>query len=91
MQNAHGYDAANGTIGDEMEVRLGVVYSHRELTVEVDGEPSDIQAQVEQTLRDRESVLWIDDSKGQRVGVPVDKLAYVEIVGEDSRSQVGFG
>ncbi len=74
-----------------MEVRLGVVYSHRELSVEVDGEPSDVQALVEQALRDEGPVLWLDDSKGQRVGIPVDKLAYVEIVGENGRSQVGFG
>jgi hypothetical protein len=74
-----------------MEVRLGVVYSHKELSVEVDGEPADVQGRIEQALRDGTPVLWIDDTKGQRVGVPVDKLAYVEIVGDDGRSQVGFG
>lgn len=74
-----------------MDVRLGVVYSHKELSVEIDGEPADVQALVEKALGDGAPVLWLDDAKGQRVGVPVDKLAYVEIVGGDARGRVGFG
>ena len=74
-----------------MEVRLGVVYSHKELAVEIDGDASEIQKRIETALRETEPVLWLDSSEGQRVGVPVDKLAYVEIVGDDARGQVGFG
>jgi hypothetical protein len=35
--------------------------------------------------------LWLTDKKGRRVGVPVDKIAYVEIVTDAGGRKVGFG
>ena len=35
--------------------------------------------------------MWLTDSKGRRVGIPTDKLAYVEISGPDADRKVGFG
>ncbi len=74
-----------------MEVRLGVVHSHKELRVEVAESVQEIASRVESALSNSSSVLWLEDEKGQRVGVPVDKLAYVEIVGEEGKGPVGFG
>jgi hypothetical protein len=36
-------------------------------------------------------VLWLTDRKGRRVGVPVVKVAYVEVGAPASDRRVGFG
>lgn len=74
-----------------MEVKVGVLHSHKELSVHVEGEPGEVIASVNTALSDETPVLWLDDADGDRVGIPVDKIAYVEIVGTDGTSQVGFG
>ena len=76
-----------------MEVKIGVTYSARELSVEIeDGKAEEIVAIVEAALADRAPILWLTDKKGRRVGVPADKVAYVEIAEEDTaKGRVGFG
>lgn len=74
-----------------MEINIGVVYTSKELSVEVDGSPDDVIAKIDAAVKDGAPVLWLDDSKGRRVGVAVDKIAYVEIAGEDAHRRVGFG
>ena len=46
---------------------------------------------VEAALNDGAPVLWLADKKGRRVGIPSDKVAYVEITEEDAGQRVGFG
>ena len=36
-------------------------------------------------------MLWLTDTKGRRVGVPADKIAYVEIAADAGGRKVGFG
>ncbi len=74
-----------------MEVKIGVVYSPKELTVELDGEADEVVNAVEAALKNGASLLWIVDKRGRRVGVPADKVAYVEIAEEDAVKRVGFG
>ena len=35
-------------------------------------------------------VLWLTDARGRRVGVPTEKLAYVEVGEEHPDKRVGF-
>ena len=74
-----------------MEVKIGVVYSPRELTIEVEGSSEELMDKVQSALKDSNSMLWLVDRKGRRMGVPVDKIAYVEIGEEDAMKRVGFG
>lgn len=74
-----------------MEVKIGVIYSARELSVELEGKPEEIVTSVEAALANGAPMLWLTDKKGRRVGVPADKVAYVEIVEEDVAKRVGFG
>jgi hypothetical protein len=74
-----------------MEVRIGVVYSAKELTIEVDGSPEQVVAQVEKALAESAHLLWMHDDHGRRIGVPLDKIAYVEIAQDDETRRVGFG
>ena len=72
-----------------MEVKIGVQHAPRELTVEVDGDADQVEQQVRSALTDSAGVLSLSDSKGRRVLVPTDKLAYVEL-GSPTIGQVGF-
>jgi Protein of unknown function (DUF3107) len=74
-----------------MEVKLGVTYSPRELAVETELGTEEITRLVESALGGKHGVLWLTDSKGKKVGVPTDKLAYVEINEDVGGKRVGFG
>lgn len=74
-----------------MEVRIGVVYTTRELTVETAEEVDAVTQAVERALAGTGGVLWLTDTKGRRVGVPTDKIAYVEIAADAGGRKVGFG
>jgi len=75
-----------------MEVRIGVHQSPRELEVDL-GEVADAAAlseEIEAKLA-AGGVLWLTDKKGRRVGVPTEKVAYIELGGVDDNRRVGFG
>jgi DNA-binding MurR/RpiR family transcriptional regulator len=74
-----------------MDVRIGVVHTPKELTVEFEGSETDITKAVEAALGGTAPVLWLTDVKGRRVGVPADKIAYVEIDTDGAAKRVGFG
>ena len=71
-----------------MEVKIGVQYATRELTVDTDLDAAAIEDQVKQALKDG-GVLSLTDAKGRKVVVPVEKLAYIEI-STSTVGQVGF-
>jgi hypothetical protein len=75
-----------------MEVVLGVQLSTRELKVDVADDDADaIRKQVEDVFAGNgNSVLWITDKEGRTIGVPADKLAYVEIGADKAGRAVGF-
>jgi hypothetical protein len=72
-----------------VEVKIGVVYAPRELLVETDRTAEDVEAALAKAIVDG-GVFSIQDDKGSRVVVPVDKVAYLEIATPDDR-KVGFG
>jgi hypothetical protein len=70
-----------------MEVKIGVQNANRELVLDVDQSGDDVEKALGQALEN--GVLSLTDTKGRRVLVPADKLAYVEI-GSPTIGQVGF-
>ena len=74
-----------------MEVRIGVVYTPREIVLEMSDDAESVSKTIEAGLREESALLWLTDGKGRRVGIPTDKLAYVEIAGPDADRKVGFG
>jgi Protein of unknown function (DUF3107) len=74
-----------------MEIRIGVIHSPKEVRVEVDGDGAPQVQAIEQALAGKESVLWLTDKHGNRSGVPVDKIGYVEIESDHGTRKVGFG
>ena len=73
-----------------MEVKLGVTYSPKELVVETERSADEISTLVDEALNGKASVLWLVDTRGRRVGVPTEKLAYVEVGEENPDKRVGF-
>lgn len=74
-----------------MDVRIGVTYTAKELEVEMpDGTAADaVKADVEAALSGG-GVLWLTDRKGRNVGVPAEKIAYVDLGAEASDRRIGF-
>ena len=73
-----------------MEVKIGVQFAPRELSLESSQSPEEVAKAVSEALRADIGVLTLVDEKGRRVLVPADKLAYVEIA-ENEQRRVGFG
>jgi hypothetical protein len=74
-----------------MEVKLGVTDNPKELEIDLDQSAEELTKTVEDALATgTRVVLWLTDGKGRRVGIPTDKLAYIEISEENPEKRVGF-
>ena len=76
-----------------MEIRIGVTYSPKEIEIEMDDDAAGdaLVEQISASVGEEGSMLWLTDRKGRRVGVPADKVAYVEIGSPTEDRRVGFG
>jgi len=72
-----------------VEVKIGVVYAPRELVVETQQSPEEVEKALSKAIVDGGIFSLVDDN-GHRVVVPVDKIAYLEVAKPDDR-RVGFG
>jgi hypothetical protein len=73
-----------------MEMKIGVVYTPREIELEVD-DAATVIADTERMLTDGSRLITFTDRNGKRVLVVADKLAYIEFEGDDKEKRVGFG
>ena len=71
-----------------MEVKIGVQHAQRELVVDTDATPEDIEVRLTEAIA-ANGVFRLNDVKGRSVVVPADKIAYVEL-GSPTSSTVGF-
>jgi hypothetical protein len=76
-----------------VEVRIGITQTPKEIEVELsdDDERDKVLADMEKLLKTGDGVLWLTDRKGRRVGIPVAKIAYVEVGEPATERRVGFG
>ena len=74
-----------------MEVRIGVVHTAKELTFETDADADAIISKLEDAISQGASLVWLEDGKGRKVGIPADKVGYVELIVDDGTRKVGFG
>ena len=72
-----------------MEVKIGVQFANRELVIDTSLSRDEIEKTVSEALKTDGGVLALTDSKGRRIIVPADRLAYVEL-GTPAAGQVGF-
>jgi Protein of unknown function (DUF3107) len=71
-----------------VEVKIGVQYAPRELTLESAQTPAEVEAAVTEAIA-KDGVLTLADEKGRKVIVPIAKVAYVEIA-ESVNRPFGF-
>lgn len=76
-----------------MDVRIGVTHTPKELDVELDDDiDQDVLCeQVEKAVSGESEMFWLTDKRGRRVGIPTDKIAYVDIGASGEDRRVGFG
>jgi Protein of unknown function (DUF3107) len=75
-----------------VEVKIGIQSIPRELIVDTDATPEEIERDLAAALgaKDGTAIFALSTQKGGRVLVPADKIAFVEFGGDQSR-RVGFG
>jgi Protein of unknown function (DUF3107) len=76
--------------GADVEVKIGITDSPRELVFTSTQTPSEVEDLVNNALGKGSDVLGLTDDKGRRFVVNSAKIAYVEIGVADAR-RVGFG
>ena len=74
-----------------MEIRIGVVHTPKEITLETSAEADAVVKTIEAAVSAGSSFVWLEDGKGRKVGVPADKIAYVGFKSEGASHQVGLG
>ena len=76
-----------------MDVRIGVTQAPREINLELTdaADRDDLKSRVAAALSGASDVLWITDKRGNDVGVPSAKIAYVELGSAESTRKIGFG
>ena len=75
-----------------MEIRIGIVQSMKEIELDLgpDVDEAAITTQIETSLTN-DTMLWLTDRKGRRVGVPAARVAYIDIGAPGGERKVGFG
>jgi len=74
-----------------MEIRIGVVHTPKEITLELEGSVDDVKKRIAKALSDDDGVLWLTDKQGRDIGIPAERVAYVEIEPDGAAKRVGFG
>jgi len=71
-----------------VRVRIGIGETSREIELDV-GDADALIAEIEDAFDQEQAILWFTDVGDRRVGVPVARIAYVEVEPEQ-RASVGF-
>jgi hypothetical protein len=72
-----------------VEVKIGIPSVPRELRVETQSTPEEVETLLKAALAAEAGILVLSDVNGGKVLVPADKIAYLEFGGEEPR-RVGF-
>jgi hypothetical protein len=72
-----------------VEVKIGVAETPREIVLNSDLTPDEVESLVNDSLKNPQGTLVLVDIKGARYVVPSNRVAYVEIGKADAR-RVGF-
>ena len=72
-----------------MEVKIGVQSISRELVIETNSSPQDVEHALTQAVAEG-GLFILPDDKGGKILVPADKIGYLEFTGSEQR-RIGFG
>lgn len=71
-----------------MRVRIGIGDTSREVELDVDDGDALI-AEIEEAFTGDQAILWFTDVGDRRIGIPVTRIAYIELEPEQ-RVSIGF-
>ena len=71
-----------------MRARIGIADTGREIEVEVEGRDEIIE-RLEAAYREDVAILWFTNAKGRDIGVPLGRVAFIEL-DDDPDPTVGF-
>lgn len=74
----------------KVKITVGVLFSPKDLTVEVEGDADKITSDLEAQLAGEAKSVTFDNGEGKRIVVPIDKLCYVEVDAGKKSSSIGF-
>jgi hypothetical protein len=76
-----------------VDVRIGLVYTARELEVELpdDTDVVDLKDRVASALNGDQGVLWLVDRRGASYGIAIGKVTFVQIGTGTDKGRIGFG
>ena len=72
-----------------MKIKVGIAHTNRVIEIESQ-DPDGVRSQIEEAFAGSQPMVWLEDSDGTRIGIPRDKLAFVEFESSEGRSGVGF-
>jgi hypothetical protein len=72
-----------------VEVKIGVLHTAREITLDSPQTPDEVEALVAAALKSMDGQLVLSDDRGRKVIVPANLIAYIDIAQADQR-RVGF-
>lgn len=73
-----------------MKIRIGVAESEKIIEVEVE-DAADFEASMSAAFDEGTGLIWLTDTRRRRVGIPRERVAFVEIDTMSDRPAVGFG
>lgn len=76
-----------------MDVRIGLVYTARELEVELpdDTDAEALRGKVDEALASESGVLWLVDRRGASYGVSAAKITFIQLGSGTEKGRIGFG
>lgn len=74
-----------------IDVKIGVIQHPHEIDIQVDSDADSLISTIQDAIENDKALVWITDSKNNKVGVPASKIAFVEIRTPDTEKRVGFG
>jgi len=76
-----------------VDVRIGVTHAPREINIEIgdDTDRDSLKSKVDAALADDDAVLWLTDRRGRDIGIPSERIAYIEIGASNDDRKIGFG
>lgn len=72
-----------------VKVRIGIAHADRVVELEIEDGAS-FEQYVSEQLQEQEGLVWFEDNKHRRVGVPRSQIAYIEIETRSTLAPVGF-
>ena len=75
-----------------MDLRIGIAHMQKEVNLEMadDFDLSGFKSNLEEVSKNETSIVWLTDINGREVGIPGNKIGYVEIGIQDPGRTVGF-